>query len=198
MYARAVDEAARRLRDLRQDEWLDLGLGALAFGLAVAATELYPPLALPLFVGGVAASCLGVRALWLRWDLVDRLAAERDAHSIAEVRAYAAREASPDRRRAFAAGIRARLADPRLAAGLGQAATTELQSLARELEDAGLALDPVSAVVCARLVDDAGPGGLLQPDVRGQELCARVRAVRSGFSALRPPERRASAAREAG
>lgn len=191
MYASAVDEAARRLRDLRQDEWLDLGLGVLAFGLAVSATELYPPLALPLFVGGVAASCLGVRALWLRWDLVDRLASERDAHAIAEVRAYASREASPKRRRAYAAGIRARLADPVFAAGPGHAAVTELEALAGELEDAALALDPVYAVACARLVGDPAQSRLLRPDPGGQELRSRVRQVRSGFSELEPEERRA-------
>ena len=190
MDASAVDEAARRLRDLRQDEWLDLGLGALAFGLALAATTLYPPLALPLFIGGVAASCLGVRALWLRWDLVDRLASERDAHAIAAVRAYATRETSPERRRAFAAGIRARLADPVFAAGPGQAAATELEALARELEDAALALDPVSAVVCARLVDDPARSRLLRPDAGGLELRSCVRQVRSGFSELEPAERR--------
>ena len=84
------------------------------------------------------------------------------------------------------------------AAALGRAAMTELEALSRELEDAGLALDPVSAITCARLLGDPGPGRLLHPDLRSQELCSRVREVRSGFSELQPPGRRAGAAREAG
>jgi osmotically-inducible protein OsmY len=35
MYARAVDDAGARLRELREEEWEDLGLGALALGLAL-------------------------------------------------------------------------------------------------------------------------------------------------------------------
>ena len=91
MHARAVDDAATRLRDLRREEWEDLSLAALAIALALAATWARPALALPLFLGGLAVGALGLRALWRRWDLVDRLAGERDAHVISEVRAYAAR-----------------------------------------------------------------------------------------------------------
>lgn len=53
MHARAVEEAAARLHDLRHAEWEGLGVGALALGLAVAATQVHPPLALPLFLGGL-------------------------------------------------------------------------------------------------------------------------------------------------
>ena len=69
MHARAVDNAAARLRELRHEEWGNLGLAALAFGLAIVATQVRPSLALPLFLGGVAVWFLGVRALWRRWDL---------------------------------------------------------------------------------------------------------------------------------
>jgi hypothetical protein len=51
-YARAVEEAATRLRELRLEEWEDLGL-ALALGLAPVAAEVRPAFALPLFVGGL-------------------------------------------------------------------------------------------------------------------------------------------------
>ena len=63
MYARAVDEAAARLRELRHEEWEDLGLAALALGLAVVATQVRPAFAMPLFLGGLAVGALGVRAL---------------------------------------------------------------------------------------------------------------------------------------
>ena len=72
MYARAVDDASARLQELRQEEWQELGLAALALG--------------PLFLGGILVGARGVRALWRRWDLLDRLAGDHDAYTIAEVR----------------------------------------------------------------------------------------------------------------
>src|SRR5688500_4074499 len=103
MYARAVDDASARLQELRQEEWQELALAAFALGLALVATQIHPALAMPLFIGGVVLGARGMTALWRRWDLVDRLAAERDAHAIAEVRAYASREATMERRHCFAA-----------------------------------------------------------------------------------------------
>jgi hypothetical protein len=124
MYTRSVDEAQKRLHELRQVEWQDLGLGGLALGFAVAATQVRESLALPLFVGGVTLLVLGLRALWQRWDLVDRLAGERDAYGISEVLEYASRETSMDRRRTFAAMIRNRLDE--------QAADSEDRSAKRQ------------------------------------------------------------------
>ncbi len=112
MYARAVDDAAERLGALRQEECGALGLAALALGLAVAVTQVHPQLALPLFLGGLGVGALGLRAVVLRWDLLERLAGERDALVIPEVRAYASREATIERRRTFAAMLRRNLSEP--------------------------------------------------------------------------------------
>jgi hypothetical protein len=182
MYARAVDEAAQRLRDLRREEWEDILLAAFAVGLALAATALRPSLAMPLFLGGVCAAVLGVRALWRRWDLVERLAGERDAHTIAEVRSFAASHATLDRRRSYAALIRARLA-PSAAASepLAAAAADELVALACELEDADLDLDPACAVACRRLLTDLVESPLLNPALPPEELRSHVRRIRAGF-----------------
>jgi len=98
MYARAVDEAEVRLRELRHEQWLDFALAAVAFALALAATQIRPSLAMPLFLGGVFAWALGIRALYRHWDLLDRLADERDALVIPEVASYASRHASSERR----------------------------------------------------------------------------------------------------
>jgi hypothetical protein len=98
MYARAVDEAELRLRELRHEKWLDLALAAVVFGLALAATQIRPSLAMPLFLGGVFAWALGIRALYRHWDLLDRLADERDAFLIPEVASYASRHATSERR----------------------------------------------------------------------------------------------------
>ncbi|MEX2614402.1 MAG: hypothetical protein WD380_12555 [Gaiellaceae bacterium] len=183
MYARAVDDAAARLRELRQEEWQDLGLAALALGLAIAASQVHPALAMPLFLGGLVVGALGVRALWRRWDLVERLSGKRDAYVISEVRAHASREATMERRRTCAALIRSRLADPGLAfEARVRSAAEQLEALACELDDGELAFDPACAVACARLLSDLAESPLLNPALPSEELRSRVHQIRSGFT----------------
>jgi hypothetical protein len=98
MYARSVDEAEVRLRELRHEQWLDLALAAVGFGLALAATQIRPSLAMPLFLCAVFAWALGIRALCRHWDLLDRLADERDALVIPEVASFASRHGTSERR----------------------------------------------------------------------------------------------------
>ena len=186
MYERAVDEAATRLRELRHEEWQDLGLAALALGLAVVVAEVRPALALPLFVGGLVVGALGVRALWRRWDLLDRLAGERDAYVISDVLAYASRETTMDHRRSFAALIRSTVRQPGPAfQARVDAAAEELEALASELEDEELALDPACAVACRRLLSDLVVSPLLNPVLPPEDLRSRVLQIRLGFTTRR-------------
>jgi hypothetical protein len=183
MYARAVDDASARLHELHQEERQDLGLAALALGLALAAAHVHPALAMPLFVGGMAVGTLGVRALWRHWDLVDRLAGERDAYVIPDVLTYASRETRKERRHSFAALIRSIVKQPGPAVvARVHAAAEDLEALASELEDEELALDPACAVACARLVSDPAQSPLLNPALPPEELRSRVRQIRSGFT----------------
>jgi hypothetical protein len=180
MDARTIDDADLRLRELRHEEWGDFGLAALAFSLALLATRLAPTLALPIFVGAVVVAARGVRAAWLRWDIVDRLAGERDAYVIAEIREHALRDSTLERRRLFAAYIRADLEEPlphRLAG-----VANDLEELAAELEDESLTLDAACAVACARLVHDPHRGPLLHSAGTAEDLRSRVRQIRSGFA----------------
>jgi hypothetical protein len=191
MYARAVDDAAARIRALRQEELGDLGLAALALALACAATQVRPALAVPLFLGGLAVAALGIRALWRRWDLVERLAGERDAHVIPEVKTYASREATIERRHNFAALIRSYLPQPGLPVVQRiAAAADELEALAAELDDAALELDPALAVACMRLLSDVAESPLLNSALPPEELRSRVRQIRSGFNPRRLREAR--------
>jgi hypothetical protein len=186
MYARGVDDAAARLRELRSEEVEHLGLGAVALAMAIAATQLRPALALPIFIGGLAVGARGIRALYRRWALVERLSGERDAYLIAEIHDYAAREATIEWRRGLAALVRSRLVDQ----GLGVdprvgAAAEELHLLATELENDELELDPACAVACLRLFDDVEGSPLLNSQWPPDELRSRVRQIRAGFTALR-------------
>jgi hypothetical protein len=183
VYARAVDQADARLRELRQEERGELGLAASALTAGVVATEVLPVLAAPLFIGGLVVGMLGVRALWRRWDLLERLSGERDAHVISEVRAFASRETTMERRLSFAARVRGCLRavshanDARLLA-----VADELDALASELEDGDLALEPASAVDCMRLLSDIGQSPLLNRAVPPEDLRSRIRQIRSGFT----------------
>jgi hypothetical protein len=184
MDARTVDDAAERLRALRQDELANVGLSALALGLAVVATQVYPQLSLPLLLGGLAAGTLGVRALWRRYECIERLAGDRDAYAISEVFSYALREATMERRHTYATLIRSRLphpgtwVDPRVAAAAG-----ELEELAAELDDETLALDPRAAVACMRMLSDLVESPLLNTALPVEDLRACVRRIRAGFRA---------------
>ena len=186
MYARAVDEAEAQLRDFRREEWENLGLSALALGLALLATRVHAGLALPLFAGGVWSGVLGIRALWRRWDLVDRLSWERDAYVIPEVLVYASREATMERRRTFSALIRDVVTEPWPAVEKRvRAAAPDLDALASELDDDGLALDPSAAVACMRLLRDFTVSPLLNPELPSEDLRSRINRIRSGFTARR-------------
>jgi hypothetical protein len=182
MYARAVDDAATRLRQLHVEEWEDLALGAIAFAASLAASQRFQQLALPLFIGGVASLFLGVRALWRHWDLVDRLCDDPDAYVIPDVLERAERETTMTRRRIAAAQLRSWLQDPgptreaRVAA-----AADDLSALISELEDPELRLDPLSGIACMRLLSDGLVSPLLNPDLPADALRSHIFQIRSGL-----------------
>jgi hypothetical protein len=182
VYARAVDQADARLRELRDEERGELALGAAALAASVVAAGALPELAAPLFIGGVVVGLLGIRALWRRWDLLERLSGERDAHVISEVRAVAAREATMERRQCFAALIRSRVNEARCVSDLRVLAVAdELEALASELEDDDLTLEATAAVACARLLSDVAGSPLLNHVLPVEDLRSRVRRIRSEF-----------------
>jgi hypothetical protein len=182
VYARAVDQADARLRELRQEERGELALAAAALAASVVATEVLPALAAPLFVGGLVVGVLGARAMWRRWDLLERLSGDRDAQVISEVRAVASREATMERRHSFAALVRGRLGEARLLVDVRVLAVAdELEALVSELEDGDLALEPASAVACLRLLSDVAQSPLLNRALPPEDLRSRIRQIRSGF-----------------
>jgi hypothetical protein len=183
MDARAVEDAAVRLGELRREEYGELGLGAIALAAAVGAAYAYPDLALPLFLGGLVVGARGLAALWRRWDLVERLSGERDAYVISEVLARASRETSLERRRSFAVTIRSWLRSPGAdLQGRIALARPDLEALASDLDDPELTLDPASAIACSRLLSDLVGSPLLNAQLPPDELTWRVRAIRAGFT----------------
>jgi hypothetical protein len=181
VHARAVIEANTRLAELRRDEWQQLGLGALALTASLATTAAYEPLVAPLFFGGIALWLLGIRSLWRRWDLVDRLADDRSAYVISAVRAYAARDAQMDRRRANAASLRYWATQADLTE-----VVAELDQLALDLENANLELSPACAIVCRRLLTDPTVSPLLNGGV-ADDLHETIVEIERGFSAAPKP-----------
>jgi hypothetical protein len=186
MTARRIQDAERRLHELREEEWSDLGLAVVAMALSLAATALYPPLALPLFIGALAVAYLAIRAIFRRWDLFDRLLLDREAYVIREVRRRAENAASMKSRRDLAESLRNHLRPVPgypIPAQVADAAA-ELAELAAALEDEELLLDPVCAVQCLQLVTNGAESPLLNPAL-AQGLRARVRQIRAGFQPRR-------------
>jgi hypothetical protein len=175
VYARAVDQADARLRELRQEARGELAVAAAALAASVVATEVFPALAAPLFIGGLFVGIRGARAMWRRWDLVERLSADRDAHIISEVQAFASREATMERRQSFAALVRNRLCEAR------EVADARVLAVAEELEDEDLTLEPAAAVACMRLLSDMAESPLLNQALPAEDLRSRVCQIRSGF-----------------
>jgi hypothetical protein len=186
MYARAVDEAAARIRELHREQSEELGVALAALLLAVAATQVQPAFALPLLLGGLVGGARGVRAVWRRWDLVDRLAGSRDAYVLTEVHTYAKRQTTMSKRRAFAAVIREALEEAAPSSHV-VAATDELEALASDLEDESLALDPASAVACMRLVEEAEGSPLLDHAASQNDLRSCIVRIRAGVTAASLP-----------
>jgi hypothetical protein len=178
MYARALQEAEAELLELHHEEQQRMGVSAVALGASLACTSFFPPLVVPLFVGGLAVGALGVSAIWRHWDLVDRLADDGDAYLIPEVRAYAAREARMDRRRGHAALIRSWTSPPdaRVAE-----LVDELEELACALEDEELELEPASAMACRRLVSEPAVSPLLDETAPREDIHSSVARIRAGF-----------------
>jgi hypothetical protein len=187
MVARAVEQARSELRELHLEAREQIVLAALAFALAVAASELYRGLAVPFLAGGFAALFLFVRALTRRYALVDSLVADRDAYLIPEVRRRAEESATMEHRRSLAATIDRLLAQPDLAPPGRIAAEAEaLRALAAELEDDSLVLDPACAVACDRLLESIAESPLLCAALPAEDAHSRINQIRCGFRPRAP------------
>ena len=129
-----------------------------------------------------------MRTFWQRWDIVDRLADERDAYVIPEVLSYAARDTRMERRSTSAALIRSRLCTAALVGSspvLAQA--EEFEALACELEDRDLELDPACAVACRRFLTDGTVSPLFDDAARREDIESWIVRIRDGFRPRTPP-----------
>jgi hypothetical protein len=178
MHAGALQEAEGELVERRHDEHYRMALSGVALGASLVATTVFPPLVVPLFAGGLAIGALGVFAFWRHWDLLDRLADDRDAYSISEVRAYGVREARMNRRRFRAELIRAwtSSSDPRVGDFVD-----ELNDLAGALENEDLELDIATAVACRRFVSEPAMSPLLDETASREDLRSAINRLLAGF-----------------
>jgi hypothetical protein len=64
-------------------------------------------------------------------------------------------------------------------------ARPDLEALAADLDNPELELDPATAVACMRLVSDVFESPLLDRQRPAEDLCARARRIRGGFTTRR-------------
>ena len=181
MTARQIDGAAAELHELRVQTVERLVLAAVAFALALAATQLRPALAVPLLLGAMAMTFLGVRAFVRRWFLLEDLAVEPEAYELADVRRFGVRAASPERQRVLAHSLRAAmeestsLVDARVAA-----VRPELEEIVDALENDPSTLRPQAAVALERGLHEC-PLLLRDASLPVTELRCRLRRLLESF-----------------
>jgi hypothetical protein len=183
MTGRMIEEAEHRLHELRQDEWSRLVLASLAGAVALGASVVHSPLAIPFFLGALTVGVLAMRASLERSDLTHRLLLDRDAYLIPEIRRQAEEIASMNSRRTLAETVRRRATPvpgyplaPRVAG-----VADELELLALELEDDRLLLDPACAVQCAELLTGYMASPLLNELLPAEDVRIQLRQIRAGF-----------------
>jgi hypothetical protein len=178
MVARDVEMLGRRLHELNERSLADLGLAGVAFGLALAATQLRRDLTIPLLIGALVLTGMGLVAFVRRQLLVEDAAVDRDAYALAAVGSYARRLAGRDNRRMEAAQIRRLLAlSGDYAPSRVKGSRAQLRRLVRKLEREDLELDPVCAVTLARLLQDSA--------LPADEFRSRLTQVEAGFRSAR-------------
>jgi hypothetical protein len=179
MSAREVEQLGRRLRDLNERTISDLALAGAAFAVALLATQVRSDLVLPMLIGALVLTALGVVALVRRHLLVEDAAVNCDAYLLPEVRRFGERVASPEHRRECAAQIRRTLAvPPELASPRVEANRGTLEELRVDLERPDLELQPVCAVALERLLHE---GGLHDGALPADELRSRLTQILAGF-----------------
>jgi hypothetical protein len=184
MTARDVDFLGRRLRLLQEQAFGRLAVAALAFGGALAASELRKDLAIPLLVAGIALAFLGLAAFVRRDCLLDEVASDRDAFALPAVRRYGVRLTTMERRRDDAASIRLLLRSRELAtAERIEANRAALEYLARELERDELVFDPVCAVKLEHLLLRPEESALFRAELPASDLNSALVQIAAG---LRP------------
>lgn len=182
MDARALERAEARIGELRREARHELAAAALALAFALFATQMRPTLVAPALAGGAIFSLLAARASFRRFELLDRLAAHRDAYAICEIRSRGARASSMKNRHTLAASIRRMPDEPGVALENRVAVCRkELEQLADELDRPELALDAFAAVACERLLTDGGESPLFNPALPVDLLFSRLRQIRAGF-----------------
>jgi hypothetical protein len=175
--ARQLDEAARELHDLRTQSVEDLALALVATGLALAATQVRPVLAMPLLLGAIGVGFLGVRTLVRRMFLVEELAGDRDAYEIPAVLRFGLRTATPAHRRQLARSIWVAMTDSTYpVAERLRSVRVELEQLVAVLEDERRSLQPYTLVMLERWLNDPG-GEFRNRAVPTAELRSRLRAI---------------------
>ena len=184
MTARDVELLDRRLGELNERAVGQLALAWVAFGFALVASEWRKDLAVPLLVGAIALTGLGLSAFIRKTLLVEDAAADREAYVVDEVRRYAARLATRERRHDDADSIRRLLDQPALAiAGRIEANRATLEAIAVDLERDDLVLDPVSAVSLDRLLRRPEESALYNVDLPAECVRSRLVQIEAGFRA---------------
>lgn len=187
MDARAVEDGTRRLRLDRRASRAHVSIAA---GLAALAIVSGAESTIQVTVAFAAASV--VEALvagglhWRRRGAIETLALDIGAHDIPEVRDYACGLTTIDQRARMARrleGLAPLVAGSETAYLRDRvlAHESDLRRLARELTAPDAELDPLSAVECLRLLENAVASPLCNPKLDHADVVATLYRIRAGI-----------------
>ncbi len=191
MDARALEEAVGRLRTDERAWHVHALLAPLFGGLAiVSAFEAPSYLATILGVAAVFEVLVAGGIYLRRRTALEALALQTSAYHVPEVQVYAKALVSPRGRQRLAQRIEGLpdLAMQRETVFLHDRVLgyeEHLLALADKLRDSGYQLDPVSAVECLRLLEDAPASPLCNPKLGEDDLTAAIHRIRAGIRPAR-------------
>jgi hypothetical protein len=186
LIARALDDAAERIRDKRRRVFESVLLAAACGLLTWLALGPRPALAYSLAAGAAFEALVALWALLSRRGLIARLALEPDAYAIPEVEAYGASITRPRQLAILARGIRSMVRDALRPDSLylGDRViryARELEAVARDLVAPGARVHPSSVARCRRLLTEAAESPLYNPKLPAEDIPQIVRRIRAGI-----------------
>jgi hypothetical protein len=184
--ARALDDAAARIRHTRRRSSESLVLAAFAAAWAGLAAVTNTRLAVALGVGVAFELAAAVWFALTRRGLIAGLAVEPDAYVLPEVRAYGAQIAGPRPRRDLAVGIRKMVREAVRPDSLYlgervQRYARDLEALAHDLTAPGVRVHPASVAACRRFLSEAAESPLYNPRLPEDDIPRILRRIRAGI-----------------
>ena len=186
MTAREIDTAASQLEQIRDQRRARLLVAAAAAGLAASALPVSDALAVALVCGAAFLLVLAIVDTLRRRDLIFRLALNKHAYAVPEVRRYGNGLVAPSGRRRAAEALERVLRNAGspgsyYLAGRVRACRREIRELAEALRAPESQVEPTSLAMCWQLLCSGVDSPLYNWHLPAEDLRMTVRRIHAGI-----------------